>query len=61
MQTEQQDVIDPLALTLHELTEIYHEIEEQPTWRGTADKEMDYADGNQLDSDLLKAMQGLGG
>lgn len=48
------------GLTLDELTEIYYEIDEQPTWRGVADKEMDYADGNQLDSELLKAMQKLG-
>lgn len=60
MQTEQQGVTDPLALTLDELTEIYHEIEEQPHWRSIADKEMDYADGNQLDSELLQAMQRLG-
>ncbi|WP_220815678.1 portal protein [Pseudomonas paralcaligenes] len=41
-------------LTLYEYREIFEEIEMQPTWRRTADKEMDYADGNQLDSDLLR-------
>ena len=51
---------DPLELTLQELEEIYSEIEEQPTWRATADKEMDYADGKQLDSDLLKKQASLG-
>ncbi|HCK29044.1 portal protein [Acinetobacter ursingii] len=48
------------SLTVDELTEIMNEIEEQPHWRHIADKEMDYADGNQLDSDLLKRMQQIG-
>lgn len=56
---EQADLDDDV-LSLDELTEIMHEIEEQPHWRATADKEMDYADGNQLDSDLLKRMQAIG-
>lgn len=51
---------DDLALTLDEYTEIMHEIEEQPKWRSTADKEMDYADGNQLDSELLARQRALG-
>lgn len=51
---------DDLALTLDEYTEIMHEIEEQPKWRSTADKEMDYADGNQLDSELLARQKALG-
>jgi hypothetical protein len=51
---------DPLALTLTEYTEFMHEVEMQPPWRGTADKEMDYADGNQLDSELLRRQQQLG-
>ena len=54
-----QDINDDL-LTVDDLTEIMHEIEEQPHWRSIADKEMDYADGNQLDSDLLKRMQQIG-
>lgn len=45
---------DPEALTLYEYTEIHEEIEEQPYWRYIADREMDYADGNQLDGDLLR-------
>ena len=48
------------ALTLDELTEIMHEIEEQPHWRHTADKEMDYADGNQLETELLNRMKAIG-
>jgi len=43
-----------------EYQEIYREIDEQPRWRGTADKEMDYADGNQLDGELLRKMAELG-
>lgn len=44
---------DPDAITLYEYTEIHKEIEDQPLWRYIADKEMDYADGNQLDGELL--------
>lgn len=51
---------DPAALSLEEYTEIFAEIEEQPNWRHTADKEMDYADGNQLDSELLQKQAELG-
>lgn len=51
---------DPLALTVHEYREILEEIENQPVWRATADKEMDYADGNQLDSELLARQKALG-
>lgn len=51
---------DELALVLDEYAEIMHEIEEQPKWRSTADKEMDYADGNQLDSELLARQRALG-
>lgn len=45
-----------LALSRDEYLEIIEEIDEQPRWRAVADKEMDYADGNQLDSDLLRQM-----
>lgn len=51
---------DELALSLNEYTEIMEEIEEQPRWRATADREMDYADGNQLASDLLQRQRELG-
>ena len=37
-----------LGLSEEEYTEILQEIEEQPNWRHTADKEMAYADGNPL-------------
>lgn len=51
---------DPQALTLTEYTQIVEEIEQQPQWRRIADKEMDYADGNQLDSELLRMQKELG-
>lgn len=49
------------ALTLSEYKEILDEIENQPrAWRGTADQEMEYAEGNQLKTTLLKAQEALG-
>lgn len=51
---------DDLALTRNEYTELMREIEEQPYWRTIADKEMEYADGNQLDSELLQRQRELG-
>lgn len=47
-------------LTKEEYDDIFREIEDQPRWRAVADKEADYADGNQLDSDLLKRQAELG-
>ena len=49
-----------LGLSEEEYTEILQEIEEQPNWRHTADKEMAYADGSQLDSELLQKQRELG-
>src|SRR5690554_6667219 len=54
------DRADAGPLTLEEYTEIFSEIEEQPSWRVIADKEMDYADGNQLDGDLMRKQRELG-
>ncbi len=51
---------DELALTLEEYTEFLEEVEQQPKWRHTADREADYADGNQLDSELLQRQRELG-
>ena len=51
---------DPSALTLEEFTEFLDEIRDQPAWRAKADREMDYADGNQLDSELLRRQKELG-
>lgn len=47
-------------LTLDELTEFMREIEDQPAWRRVADRESDYCDGNQIDSEILQRMQELG-
>lgn len=49
------------GMTREEYLAILEEREEQPEWRRIADKEMDYADGNQLDSELLRrqAMHGI--
>lgn len=48
------------ALTLEEYKDFIYEIEQQPHWRAVADKELDYADGNQLDTELLAAQRELG-
>ena len=43
-------------LSLAEYKDIIDEIDAQPrNWRKTADGEMDYADGNQLKTELLEA------
>lgn len=47
-------------VTREEYEEIFDEIEHQPRWRARADKEMDYADGNQLDNELLARQSELG-
>ena len=47
-------------MSLNEYLEIQQEISQQAMWRSVADKEADYADGNQLDSALLNQMQRLG-
>lgn len=52
--------IDSGEMTAHEYRKILMEIEQQPAWRATADREMDYADGNQLDGDLLQKQRELG-
>ena len=51
---------EEIEMELDEYTHIVREIERQPEWRARADREADYADGNQLDSDLLRKMQEIG-
>lgn len=59
---KQQDPIptDTLAITLDEYQKICTEISTEPDWRAMADKCADYADGNQLDSELIVKMKQLG-
>lgn len=47
-------------VSLDEYTGWLEEIREQPEWRRKADREMDYCDGNQLDSDILARMKEIG-
>lgn len=50
-----------VPLTLSEYRDIHEEIDGQPrAWRRTADREMDYADGNQLDTELIRYMKSQG-
>ena len=55
-----RDESEKLGITQLEWREIFDELVEQPAWRHIADMEMDYADGNQLDGDLLRRMKELG-
>ena len=47
-------------MTPQEFASILDDCIEQPHWRAAADKEADYADGNQLDSELLNRQKALG-
>lgn len=47
-------------ITIDEFAQIVRETINQPPWRVNADKEADYADGNQLSSDLLRRQKELG-
>lgn len=42
------------GLSLLQFTEWITECEEQPRWRSKADRECDYYDGNQLDSEVMR-------
>lgn len=48
------------AIDPQEFGRIIDEAMQQPYWRLTADKEADYADGNQLDSELLREQKAKG-
>jgi hypothetical protein len=50
----------PEGLTLDAYTRILFDLQEQPAWRTEADRQMDYVDGNQLDSEILNKMKSLG-
>jgi hypothetical protein len=49
-----------MALTLEQFEKFHKEVKEQPPWRTKADREADYLDGNQLDSDILRKQQSVG-
>ena len=62
---EENDTMDAQdgdgALTVDEYRELHEEIDNQPReWRAIADREMDYAEGNQLKTELLEAQKALG-
>lgn len=48
------------GLDLETFTQYLSEIREQPAWRVAADRESDYYDGNQLDSDVMRRAQERG-
>lgn len=47
-------------LSLLQFTQWLQECEQQPAWRSRADREMDYCDGNQLDSEVMRRAQERG-
>lgn len=49
-----------LPLTPKELATFIDECIDQPPWRANADREADYADGNQLDTELLRKLKATG-
>lgn len=53
-------MVEVPLLTVSEWGNILLEIQRQPAWRRNADREADYYDGNQLDSETLRAMEELG-
>lgn len=52
------DLGEPMTLT--EFGDIINEAIDQPPWRAAADREADYVDGNQLDSQLLQRLKAIG-
>lgn len=48
------------GLSLSEFTKFFQEIQNQPAWRAAADREMEYVDGNQLNSEILQAQKAVG-
>lgn len=48
------------GLELSTFTQWMNEIDQQPAWRSKADREMDYYDGNQLNSEVLRKQREIG-
>jgi len=55
---ESQPAASGLSLAIY--TKWLMEIQNQPAWRGKADRQMEYVDGNQLDSDVLRKQAEIG-
>jgi hypothetical protein len=51
---------DDGTLSLAQFEEFHAECKAQPQWRARADREADYIDGNQLDSDILRKQAAIG-
>ncbi|PPC98360.1 MAG: hypothetical protein CTY35_05410 [Methylotenera sp.] len=51
---------DHNGLSSTQFVNFFNEISMQPPWRSRADREMDYYDGNQLNSEVLKRQQEIG-
>lgn len=56
----QTDYAPTGAMEVTEYAQIVREAVNQPPWRVNADREADYADGNQLESELLRRQKELG-
>ena len=48
------------GLSLAQFTRFFQEIQDQPNWRKDADVQMEYVDGNQLNSEILQKMKEIG-
>jgi hypothetical protein len=59
-QTDQASAPTSAGITLDQFEAWHKEVKEQPPWRTKADREADYLDGNQLDSDILRKQQSVG-
>ena len=57
---QQPNKTDAQAIDAAEFADILTEIQNQPPWRSRADKEADYVDGNQLDTELLNKQKARG-
>ena len=47
-------------LSLVQFERMFTEVRNQPAWRARADNEMEYVDGNQLDSEVLRRQAAIG-
>lgn len=59
-EVEAEQPLDSDIMDLTQFTAILREIRDQPVFRTELDREMDFRQGNQLDSDLLDKMRDLG-